>query len=61
MTLPSIQAGPGRAIRLLFVLLIVVAPVRAFDAHAQATGDRGTLVQFAFLIAALAVVFRVAA
>ena len=45
----------------LFVLLIVVAAVRAFDANAPATSDRGALVQFAFLIAALAVVFRAAA
>ena len=28
----------------LFVLLIVVAAVRAFDANAPATGDRGALV-----------------
>ena len=45
----------------LFVLLIVAAAVRSLDAHAPPTGDRGALAQFAFLIAALAVVYRAAA
>ena len=45
----------------LFVLLIVAAAVRSFDSHAPTTGDRGALAQFAFLIAALAVILRAAA
>jgi hypothetical protein len=44
----------------LFVLLIVAGAVRSLDAHAPPTGDRGALAQFAFLIAALAVVLRAA-
>ena len=42
----------------LFVLLVIVAAVRAFDTQAPTAGDRGALAQFAFLIAALAVVLR---
>ena len=45
----------------LFVLLIIAAALRAFDAHAPQERDRGALAQFAFLIVALAVVLRVAA
>lgn len=45
----------------LLVLLIIAAAVRSLDPHAPATGDRGALALFAFLIAALAVVLRVAA
>jgi hypothetical protein len=44
----------------LFVLLVLAAAVRAFDAHAPRTSDRGALAQFAFLIIALAVVSRAA-
>jgi Zn-dependent protease len=45
----------------LFVLLTIAAAVRSLDARAPATGDRGALAQFAFLIASLAVVLRAAA
>jgi hypothetical protein len=45
----------------VFVLLIDTAAVRSIDAHAPATSDREALAQFAFLIAAPAVVFRAAA
>jgi Zn-dependent protease len=45
----------------LFVLLVIAAAVRSFDTHAPATGDRGALAQFVFLIAALSVVLRAAA
>ena len=45
----------------LFVLLIVAAAFRSFDAHAPAEGDRGALAQFLFLIAALSIVCRAAA
>ena len=48
-------AGDG-----LFVLLIVMAAVRAFASDAPDTRDRGALAQFAFLILSLAVVFRLA-
>ena len=44
----------------MLVLLLIVAIVRAFDAQAPATGDRGALVQFVLLILALAAVFVVA-
>jgi Zn-dependent protease len=44
----------------LFVLLVIAAAVRAFDAHAPAERDRGVLAQFAFLIVSLAAVLRVA-
>jgi Zn-dependent protease len=44
----------------LFVLLIAAAAFRAFDANAPVTGDRGALAQFAFLIAALSIIARVA-
>jgi Zn-dependent protease len=45
----------------LFVLLLIAAAVRSFDTHAPATGDRGALAQFLFLIASLAVLMRMAA
>ena len=44
----------------LLVLLFVVALVRAFDASAPATGDRGAFGQFASLVVALASVFHFA-
>ena len=44
----------------LLVLLLLIAGARTFDAHAPATPDRGALAQFAGLVVALAVVFRVA-
>jgi Zn-dependent protease len=44
----------------LLVLLVIAAAVRAFDSHAPSERDRGVLVQFVFLIAALAVVLRLA-
>ena len=49
-------AGAG-----LFVLLILVAGWRAFSADAPEANDRGALIEFVFLILALAVVFRLAA
>jgi Zn-dependent protease len=45
----------------LFVLLIVAAAFRAFDAHAPVEGDRGALRQFVFLVAALSIVCRASA
>jgi Zn-dependent protease len=50
------MAGDG-----LFLLLLGGAALRALQADAPDTPDRGVLVQFGFLIAALTLVFRAAA
>lgn len=44
----------------LFVILVIAAALRAVDSQAPAERDRGVLTQFAFLIAALAAVLRLA-
>ena len=49
-------AGDG-----LFFLLILVAGGRAFSSDAPEANDRGALMEFIFLILALAIVFRLAA
>jgi Zn-dependent protease len=49
-------AGDG-----LFILLTLAAVLRALQADSPETPDRGILIQFAFLVAALTLVFRLAA
>ena len=49
-------AGDG-----LFILLVIAAAVRAVQSDAPDAPDRGVLMQFAFLVAALTAVFRAAA
>jgi len=44
----------------LLMLLALVAAARLFDAHAPEAADRGALVEFVFLILALAFVFQAA-
>jgi Zn-dependent protease len=44
----------------LLVLLTIVAATRALDPHAPTEGDRPALAQFAFIVLALALVFRTA-
>ena len=45
----------------LFFLLILVAGGRALSSDALEANDRGALMEFIFLILALAIVFRLAA